>query len=316
MCAHQRLAASAASVCAHHRWQEVPSDALLQRIAASTDGFAGADLQALCTAAVMGALTRAAPTLVDQLCDPPEDQEQRQPNQLQQQGAADQTQLHLQSQLSSTRQQQTEVTRSHRLQSHVAQPPSHGQQPLDQHTVQPSCMHDDRIHQPSQQHTQPGPQQQQGQQLCKKMPTRLSQNLVEKLRVKAIDWRTALAAAPLPCSARHHTAALSSGHARALPCYLVPLLLPSLAAALQSIAAAQLPWQGAMAAALAVAAEAGDKGARHGQEDEDGIEQRGRLEATLTEVGAVQPPPVRQSGLSFVILSHVPSESRLAVPFS
>lgn len=310
MCAHNRPAASAASVCAHHRWQEVPSEALLQRIAASTEGFAGADLQALCTAAVMAALTRAAPTLVDQLCDTPEDQEQRQPNQ--QQGTADESQMHLQGQpgVSGTQQQQTDVTQSHVTRSHVAQPPSHGQQPLDQHTVQPSCMHDDRLHQHSQQHTQPGPQQQQEQQPCKKLPTRPSQNLVEKLRVKAVDWRTALAAAPLPCSARHHTAALSSGHARALPCYLVPLLLPSLTAALLSIAAAQLPWQGALTAALAVAAEAGDKGARQGQEEDDGIGQRERLEATLTQLGAIQALPVRQSGLSSVVLRHLLSESR------
>ena len=40
---------------------------MIDSIAAATDGFAGADLQALATAAVMAAVGRAAPDLVDSL---------------------------------------------------------------------------------------------------------------------------------------------------------------------------------------------------------------------------------------------------------
>lgn len=49
------------------RWEHPPPEATLRAIAAATDGYAGADLQALCTAAVMAAVRRATPTLVDDL---------------------------------------------------------------------------------------------------------------------------------------------------------------------------------------------------------------------------------------------------------
>ena len=115
--------------------------------------------------------------------------------------------------------------------------------------------------------------------------------VLTKLRVKAVDWRAALAAAPLPCSARQSLSALSSGHARALPHHLVPLLLPCITRALQCVAAAQLPWQDATAAAL----EACTAAASTAEADAVG---RGRLERLLAELGAVEGPASAETGES------------------
>lgn len=46
-------------------WGRPPPEALLRQVAACTEGYAGADLQALCTAAVMAAVRRAAPLLLE-----------------------------------------------------------------------------------------------------------------------------------------------------------------------------------------------------------------------------------------------------------
>ena len=107
-----------------------------------------------------------------------------------------------------------------------------------------------------------------------------------------MDWHTALAAAPLPCSARQNLSALSSGHAKALPHHLVPLLLPCIRRALQCIAAAQLPWQGTTAAAMeACAAAAGSSGgaaAAAADQAEAAAAATKGLECLLAELGAVK----------------------------
>jgi len=46
------------------RWDPVPSGEILKKLASVTDGYAGADLAALCTAAVMNAAKRVAPQLL------------------------------------------------------------------------------------------------------------------------------------------------------------------------------------------------------------------------------------------------------------
>jgi hypothetical protein len=46
------------------RWEAPPAAALVDRVAAAAEGFAGADLAGLCTAAVMAAARRAAPALL------------------------------------------------------------------------------------------------------------------------------------------------------------------------------------------------------------------------------------------------------------
>ncbi|KAL4451600.1 hypothetical protein ABPG75_007262 [Micractinium tetrahymenae] len=47
------------------RWACAPPEALLRQVAARTEGYAGADLQSLCTAAVMAAVRRSAPLLLE-----------------------------------------------------------------------------------------------------------------------------------------------------------------------------------------------------------------------------------------------------------
>lgn len=47
------------------RWGKAPAAPLLRQVAACTEGFAGADLRALCTAAVMVAVRRGAPLLLE-----------------------------------------------------------------------------------------------------------------------------------------------------------------------------------------------------------------------------------------------------------
>ena len=54
-------------VHAWRRWKDPPPNELLHTVAASTAGFAGADLAALCSAAVHAAVRRAAPSLLEQL---------------------------------------------------------------------------------------------------------------------------------------------------------------------------------------------------------------------------------------------------------
>ncbi|KAL0019633.1 hypothetical protein WJX77_006506 [Trebouxia sp. C0004] len=245
------------------RWQQVPSDALLHCVAASTEGFAGADLQALCTATVMAAVARAAPTLVDQLCDASEDQEQHHSNQQQQQHLSGQQQ-HLSSQ-----RQQHQQHLSSQQQLAQAQQPKPGQHTNGQQLPNQMNEQSDMHEQPGQ-HPQCGAMHKRGQQ---HLPGSLSQNLprklLEKLKVKAVDWQAALAAAPLPCSARQNMSALSSGHARAMPHHMTPLLLPSLTTALR----------------------------QEQEEVQEGMQQS-RLEAVLTELGAIQAPPLYQPGSS------------------
>lgn len=49
------------------RWPQPLEAGLVQQIAAATEGFAGADLQALCSAAVVRAATRVLPDLMNQV---------------------------------------------------------------------------------------------------------------------------------------------------------------------------------------------------------------------------------------------------------
>lgn len=268
----------------------------------------------------MAAVSRTAPDLVDQLCDQADDlgcmrqqgQEQQQPNkQRQQQGHNADGQERKQGQQAATnpqgrheqqqnwQQQQDEQPQQDKQQQWEDQEHQHQQQQQDQHQTQDQVQHADDLLQNGQQATQ-GKQGQQGQ-LQRKLPG----NLLQKLQVKAIDWRTAQAAAPLPCSARQNLSALSSGHAKALPYHLGPLLLPTIIRALQCIAAAQLPWQGTPAAALEAATAAADNVLTADEADgeaaavmpeADDPEGRRKLEILLTELGAVQGPSHVQTG--------------------
>lgn len=332
-----------------------PADALLQRIAASTEGFAGADLQALCTAAVMAAVTRSCPHLVDQLCytattglhpdpvsqsswksDHHQQQQQQQPGVQQQQRHQQQPENQKQEQQQPDKQQEPlEAKQQDKQQEPLQQQQQQGacgqqqsdrrQQHGQQQHQQPQAGDDgaDRMHCGDQvmqaahqnQHQQqdrgnalqrrdlsPQANQQKQHRNTDKASEKLDKKLLTKLRVKAVDWRTALAAAPLPCSARQSISALSSGHAKALPHHLVPLLLPCISRACQCIAAAQLPWEGTTATALeACAAAAGTpRGAAAAVADEAEAEvaTTDTLERLLAELGAVEGLPSGQAGKS------------------
>ena len=336
-----------------------PADALLQRIAASTEGFAGADLQALCTAAVMAAVTRSCPHLVDQLChtattglhpDPVsqscwkpdhhhQQQQQQQPgvqqqrqqqqqpeNQKQEQQQPDKQQEALQAKQQDKQQETLQQQQQQQQQGACGQQQQSDrrQQHSQQQHQQPQDGDDgaDRMHCGDQvmqaahqnQHQQQdrgnalqrrdlSPQaNQQKQHHTDEASEKLDKKLLTKLRVKAVDWRTALAAAPLPCSARQSLSALSSGHAKALPHHLVPLLLPCISRACQCIAAAQLPWEGTTATALeACAAAAGTpRGAAAAVADEAEAEvaTTDTFERVLAELGAVEGPTSGQAGKS------------------
>lgn len=323
------------------RWQAAPADALLQHIAASTEGFAGADLQALCTAAVMAAVSRRCPHLVDQLChtattglhpdpvspsgrDPnhqrqqqPDIQQQQQPeNQQQEQQQPNKQQEQLQAKLqeeqqeplqqqqqqeeSAWDQQQSDRQQQQQGQQQHQQPQDAGdgadRAPLGHQVTLATCQkqhqQQDRgnVLQCTDQNTQANEQKK--HHVADDLSEKLPKKLMTKLRVKAADWRTALAAAPLPCSARQNMSALSSGHAKALPHHLAPLLLPYISRGLQCIAAAQLPWQGTTAYALeACAAAVGTSGgaaAAAADKAEAEAASKGGVERLLAELGAVE----------------------------
>ncbi len=64
---HQSSTVHFELMTAWRRWKDPPPAELLHSVAASTAGFAGADLAALCSAAVHAAVRRTAPALLEQL---------------------------------------------------------------------------------------------------------------------------------------------------------------------------------------------------------------------------------------------------------
>lgn len=202
------------------RWADVPCEALLQGIAQSTEGFAGADLQALCTAAVMAAARRAAPSLIDQLCNEqgPKKRNACVTKQQEQSGPAGAKEGALP--------QPQQVQEQEELLDEQPQGHSHPGPQQQQHRQQMHPQQGLSLCQ-QQQSQQQQPKQQQQQELSQQQQhTSSAFQALSRLRVRARDWRAALAVAPAPCSARQSEAALSTGHARALPHHLAPLLLP------------------------------------------------------------------------------------------
>jgi len=55
------------------KWPESPSEGVLEVMGGGAEGYAGADLQALCSSAVMAAVRRSAPRLLEQLIDDNDD---------------------------------------------------------------------------------------------------------------------------------------------------------------------------------------------------------------------------------------------------
>ena len=255
------------------RWADPPSEALVQRIAQRTENFAGADLQALCTSAVMAAAKRAAPSLIDQLCNQQAPAAQPQLGRAVAQTQVGTEAMHLSqdgAQLEMSQQRQQELRdqeASQGLASQQARQLGHDQAA----GVSQQQQHDHKpLHEASHQQQQ---QQRQQQQQHSSLPL----GALSSLKVKACDWKAALAAAPPACSTRQAQSALSYGHAKALPNHLAPLLLPSLTQILRCVAVAQLQVTGGLRAAV------GAVGGLQGSEDgESG------LERVLVDAGAIE----------------------------
>ena len=341
------------------RWDRPPAAKTLQQVAAATEGYAGADLQGLCTAAVLAAVRRQAPLLTEDLGAALADQAADE----QQQAAAAARQVSQapaeQGRLGSGDQQAAAAPTSdcqaaagpqtarqalppdERLQQHhgmeAAQPrevavglneqlqqqdaarteldPAPGASEAlrlnePQEAVQMTSAESD-TQQPDAAHATAAPD----------VPTcfgatalpgsssvrpaarpALQRTGLQALKVKVGDWRRALQEAPPPCCRREATGFLRQAPACPLPWHLAPLLLPHLAALLQSCGhssvAAHYPLLGAAAAAASRqpatvqegAHGAGDSGSPAAAEAGN-TQDLQRLEHALQGLGLVQRSP-------------------------
>lgn len=218
----------------------------------------------------MAAAKRAAPSLIDQLCNQhmPASQPQHNraqaalaPHQLSQEDAVplvpqkQQQPLHCQGMSHRPALQQPQQHAQDQAPGVAQQQQQHGQEPLQealqqQQQQQQQQSGQDPLQGASQHHQQHHQQHGQRRQQQQHSSAGLPVGALSSLRVKACDWKAALAAAPPACSARQGQSALSSGHAKALPSHLAPLLLPSLTRVLQCVAAAQLPVTGDLKVAV------------------------------------------------------------------
>jgi hypothetical protein len=104
---------------------------------------------------------------------------------------------------------------------------------------------------------------------------------MQRVHVRAADWRNALLAAAEPCSRRQGLSALSAAAARPMPRHLVPVLLPALARLLQVLHSSGLPLPPEAACSAALAADKGNRGRR---EPED----LAQLRDKLARAGAIE----------------------------
>ena len=237
---------------------------VIQGVASATEGFAGADLQALCAGAVMAAVHRTAPTLLQQL-----EQQSMAPQAGASAGPSDPldaaigvfpetgaTQNGGSSSEPSSKQAdgQTGSSGDERAETRASGEDQTG----SDHEQQGAAQLQTEAQQESLQSHVPG-----SSITARDPETHAAVGAVagtdeaamlRGLRVQASDWREALAAAPEPCSRRQGLAALAADATRPLPACYAPALLPSLAAALQVLQASRLPLPAAAARAAAIAA--------------------------------------------------------------
>ena len=233
------------------RWADRPTEQVINSIAAATDGFAGADLQALATAAVMAAVGRAAPDLVDSFVTDPNLQNRTgaagpKPRRL---GALDAL-------------KGVKVCSLKASLFHVS-----AQNKGDTACMSFCCMDLWPVC------------------LAQRMRNRLAVRLPlgcgdlwfgEQVRLS--DWRTALSRAPPPCSRRQGMSALAAASASPLPYHLAPLLLPALHRSILAVHESCMSLTASVATATTAAA-ALDRGRLE------------ELETRLREAGAVHGPP-------------------------
>lgn len=245
-------------------WSNMPGVFGWLQVAGLAEGYAGADLQALCTAAVMAAARRAAPALID-LAEqqaaaaagsapaPPGGVQQQE----QQQGGKEQ------------QQQQQDWGGSAGL----------GAAPA---------------HAPSQQGV--AAEGAAGGGLQEQEREAALHSLLEGVHVEPRDWWEALAAAPAPCSRRHGLSALSAGAVRPLAPHLLPLLAPAVASVLRVLHSSTLPLPAAASTAVAAACQLGTRSSNGTEADAAGPSRSKACTATdafaaiLRQLGAVAAP--------------------------
>lgn len=268
------------------RWEPQPSQQILQAVAAATQGFAGADLQALCAGAVMAAVHRTAPSLLHKLeqqamssqADPSAAQPSEAPDapapmtagQGQIQDAqADVSNTHEESELPRTRASAPQHAAAECAAGptdtgdEMAEAGSSGRDMSDSGQGQPGDSREQmqlqqEALQPHVAGSRAGVCDAEVHANANAVPVAAAGSIEREavlagVRVRASDWREALAAAPEPCSRRQGLAALAADSAGPMPALLAPALLPGLAAALRVLHASGLPLSNAAASAAATA---------------------------------------------------------------
>ncbi|KAL4856200.1 putative AAA domain-containing protein [Chlorella vulgaris] len=198
-------------------WAQPPPAELLQRVAAWAEGFAGADLQALCTAAVMSAVRRSMPQLLEQA---------------EHEAAGTAVGAVALSAAVPPAPAQPQGTTATAVTADAAMQPGSCQQQL-----------------PVQDRVQLDVQELDAQQR--------RQQLLDQVQIGASDWQEALASAPPPCSRRAGMAALAAEAAAPLQQHTLPLLARPLSQLLAALDAADVPLPAPAAAACVAAVQQG-----------------------------------------------------------
>ena len=226
------------------RWEPRPSAQLLQAVAAATEGYAGADLAALATSAVMAAVRRAAPGLIADL-----DHHIRQPpaSSPAQPPAGSGVAL----EAAPGAQEQQENVASVAAEGHVAVQ-AHDAAELAEVAgssgVQEAaadgmtCPGSSAMQQEgAQQEAQTGPAEAPQQPPDEGNTPHPAAAALQGIVVRAADWREALCLAPQPCARRQGLAALCAEASKPLPARLLPPLAPVLARMLAALHCSRLP---------------------------------------------------------------------------
>lgn len=267
---------------------------MLQAVAAATEGFAGADLQALCAGAVMAAVRRTAPQLLEPV--------------LQDQGmdrkAAEEPIVC--NDTDSVQQAREEVMSDCLAGSRASAsaqrldltPEDAVQLPGATGTLTGNCGTTSAADKGDSSSLPSSSSQPSGPIVAREALAREGTSItdvqsgapvaaesaiaaqIQQVHVRASDWRDALLAAAEPCSRRQGLPALSAGAIRAMPLRLVPALLPSFALLLRVLHSSGLPLPAKTARPAAIAA-------MH-EQDSQGLEDLAKLQAELVRAGVIE----------------------------
>lgn len=288
---------------------------VIQAVAAATEGFAGADLQALCAGAVMAAVHRMAPTLLQQLEHHSMASQAEVLNPIDAPVVVSPETGATQNGGPSAEPGSTHADGQNGSRDEIAEAGATGQDetvsdheqqgvPQLQAETQQEPLH---LHVPGSRGTACDPGTHAGTHAAPGSAACADgEAALRGVQVQACDWREALAAAPEPCSRRQGLAALAADAARPLSACYAPALLPSLAAALRVLHASRLPLPAAAARAAATAAVQSSsqllepRGQLVAEAAERQRDELGLLRSQLVELGVMEAAgPHAQSGAYF-----------------